>query len=59
MPYKNGANFSNLKPESAETLLAELNTKMAQLIKHAATTTTNTYATYEAAKSLNGNLYKA
>jgi hypothetical protein len=49
----------NKKPESAETLLAELNTKMAQLLKHAATTTSNTYATYEAAKSLNGNLYKA
>ena len=45
--------------ETPTTLLASLNTKMEQLIKLTAQTTTNTHATYEAAKSLNGNLYKA
>jgi hypothetical protein len=44
--------------ESAETLLAELNTKMAQLIKFSAQTTTNTYETFNAAKGLQGNLFK-
>jgi hypothetical protein len=39
--------------------MAELNTHMAQLIATSKQTTANTYATYEAAKSLNGNLYKA
>jgi len=47
------------KPQSLETLMAELNTHMAQLIATSKQTTANTYATYEAAKSLNGNLYKA
>ena len=45
--------------ESPSTLLAELNTKMARLIEYQAKTTANTFATYEAAKSLNGNLFKA
>ena len=45
--------------ESPSTLLAELNTKMAKLIDLSAKTTNNTYATYEAAKGLNGNLFKA
>lgn len=44
--------------ESAETLLAELNTKMAQLLKFSAQTTTNTYETFNAAKGLQGNLFK-
>jgi hypothetical protein len=44
--------------ESAETLLAELNTKMAQLIKFSAQTTVNTYETFNAAKGLQGNLFK-
>jgi hypothetical protein len=45
--------------ETPTTLLAELNTKMARLLDLSAKTTSNTYATYEAAKNLNGNLYKA
>ena len=44
--------------ETAETLLAELNTKMAQLLKFSAQTTTNTYETFNAAKGLQGNLFK-
>ena len=47
------------KPESLESLVAQLNTHMAKLIDLSAKTTSNTYATYEAAKSLNGNLFKA
>jgi hypothetical protein len=47
------------KPESAETLLAQLNTNMIKLLAHAEQTTKNTYATYDAAKGLNKNLYKA
>ena len=47
------------KPQSLETLMAELNTHMIKLLDLSAKTTSNTYATYEAAKSLNGNLYKA
>jgi colicin import membrane protein len=45
--------------ESPSTLLAELNTKMEQLIKHAAVTQSNTYETFNATKGLNKNLYKA
>jgi hypothetical protein len=44
--------------ESATTLLAELNTKMALLIKHAAGTQVNTYETYNVTKGLSGNLFK-
>jgi hypothetical protein len=44
--------------ESPSTLLAELNTKMAQLIKLQAQTTTNTFETVMATKGLNKNLYK-
>jgi hypothetical protein len=47
------------KPESAETLLAQLNTTMTKLLAHAEQTTKNTYATYDATKGLNKNLYKA
>ena len=47
------------KPESAETLLAQLNTNMIKLLAHAEQTTKNTYATYDAAKGLNKNLFKA
>jgi hypothetical protein len=47
------------KPESLESLMAQLNTHMVKLLDLTAKTTTNTYATYEAAKNLNGNLYKA
>ena len=49
----------NKKPESAESLLAQLNTNMIKLLAHAEQTTKNTYATYDAAKGLNKNLYKA
>jgi hypothetical protein len=44
--------------ESATTLLAELNNKMALLIKHAAGTQINTYETYNVTKGLSGNLFK-
>ena len=44
--------------ESPSVLLAELNTHMVKLIDLTSKTTNNTYATYEAAKSLNGNLFK-
>lgn len=47
------------KPESAESLLAQLNTNMTKLLAHAEQTTKNTYATYDATKGLNKNLYKA
>ena len=49
----------NKKPESAESLLAQLNTNMTKLLAHAEQTTKNTYATYDATKGLNKNLYKA
>ena len=49
----------NKKPESAETLLAELNTKMATLLKYTFTVAHNTNETVSATRSLNGNLYKA
>jgi hypothetical protein len=45
--------------ESATTLLAQLNTNMAHLIKLTAQTTDNTYATVVAARGLSGNLFKA
>jgi hypothetical protein len=44
--------------ESPSTLLAELNTKMAQLIKLQAQTTTNTYEAVMATKGLNKNGFK-
>jgi hypothetical protein len=44
--------------ESPATLLASLNTKMDQLIKHAAVTQSNTYETFNATKGLSGNLFK-
>jgi hypothetical protein len=43
--------------ESAETLLAQLNTSMAQLIKLSAQTTTNTFEQIKATKSLSGDLF--
>jgi hypothetical protein len=45
--------------ESPASLLASLNTKMDQLIKHAAVTQSNTYETYRATNGLTGNLYKS
>ena len=45
--------------ESPSVLLAELNNKMAQMIKLQAQTTTNTYENVMATKGLNKNLYKA
>jgi hypothetical protein len=45
--------------DSAVTLLAQLNTNMAHLIKLTAQTTDNTYATVVAARGLSGNLFKA
>ena len=47
------------KPESAESLLATLNTTMTKILAHAEQTTKNTYATYDATKGLNKNLFKA
>jgi hypothetical protein len=44
--------------ESATTLLAQLNTHMAQLIKLTAQNTTNTYEQVVATKGLSGNLFK-
>ena len=49
----------NKKPESAETLLAELNTKMATLLKYTFTVAHNTNETVSATRSLNGNLFKS
>jgi hypothetical protein len=43
--------------ESAETLLAQLNTSMAQLIQLTAQTTTNTYEQVKATKSLGNDLF--
>lgn len=45
--------------ESAETLLAQLNTHMARLIKLSEQTTTNTYEQVVATKGLSQDLYKA
>ena len=42
--------------ESAESLLSSLNTKMDQLIKYSAQTTTNTYEQVNATKGLSGNV---
>ena len=47
------------KPDSAESLLAQLNTNMTKLLAHAEQTTKNTYATYDATKGLNKNGFKA
>ena len=47
------------KPQSSETLLAELNTQMATLLKYTWTVANNTNETVNATRSLNGNLYKA
>jgi hypothetical protein len=49
----------NKKPESAETLLAELNTKMATLLKYTFTVAHNTNENVTATRGLNKNLYKA
>jgi len=48
----------NKKPESAETLLAELNTKMATLLKYTFTVAHNTNETVSATRSLNKNGFK-
>ena len=45
--------------ESTETLLANLNTKMEQLLKYAHNTTDNTYATVVAARGLTKDLFKS
>lgn len=45
--------------ESAESLLAQLNTNMSQLLKLTAQTTTNTYEQVQATKGLSGNLFRA
>ena len=45
--------------ENPSVLLAELNNKMAQMIKLQSQTTTNTYENVLATKGLNNNLYKA
>jgi hypothetical protein len=45
--------------ENPSVLLAELNNKMAQMIKLQTQTTTNTYENVLATKGLNNNLYKA
>jgi len=49
----------NKKPESAETLLAELNTKMATLLKYTWTVAHNTNETVSATRGLNNNLLKS
>jgi len=49
----------NKKPESAETLLAELNTKMATLLKYTYTVAHNTNETVSATRGLNNNLLKS
>ena len=49
----------NKKPESTETLLAELNTKMATLLKYTFTVAHNTNENVTATRGLNKNLYKA
>jgi hypothetical protein len=48
----------NKKPESAETLLAELNNKMATLLKYTFTVAHNTNETVSATRGLNNNLLK-
>jgi hypothetical protein len=49
----------NKKPESAETLLAELNTKMATLLKYTFTVAHNTNETVTATRGLNKNGFKS
>ena len=55
---KKEAEEKNKKPESAETLLAELNTKMATLLKYTFTVAHNTNETVSATRGLNNNLLK-
>lgn len=45
--------------ESPESLLSSLNTKMDQLVKYMAQTTTNTYQNVQATNALSGDLLKA
>ena len=45
--------------ESAESLLANLNTKMDQLVKYMAQTTTNTYQQVQATQALGSDVHKA
>ena len=45
--------------ESPETLLASLNTKMDQLVKYMAQTTTNTYQQVQATKGLSNDVFRA
>ena len=54
-----GKTTAPVTQESLQTLLAELNTKMGQLVKYTAQTTTNTYEQVVATKGLSGNLYKS
>lgn len=54
-----GSSSGTTTQESPASLLASLNTKMDQLIKHAAVTQSNTYETYRATNGLTGNLYKS
>lgn len=54
-----GSSSGTTTQESPASLLASLNTKMDQLIKHAAVTQSNTYETYRATNGLSGNLYKS
>jgi hypothetical protein len=55
---KGGGTPASATQESPASLLASLNTKMDQLIKFTAQTTTNTYEQIGAVKGLSGNLYK-
>jgi hypothetical protein len=55
---KGGGTPASTTQESPASLLASLNTKMDQLIKFTAQTTTNTYEQIGAVKGLSGNLYK-
>jgi hypothetical protein len=54
---KKGKGTAPATQESAESLLASLNTKMEQLIRLSAQTTTNTYEQISATKNLSGNIY--
>jgi len=47
------------KPESSETLLAELNTKMATLLKYTWTVANNTNETVNATRGLTKDLFKS
>jgi hypothetical protein len=55
---KGGSGTPASTQESPASLLASLNTKMDQLIKFTAQTTTNTYEQIGAVKGLSGNLFK-